>query len=312
MSSLWRQSRFLRNESKLFSATINKSKEHKSPVGNFFDFIKQWWLLISGGSFTLTIALLIGGYSSVFSGDIGASIEYVQAYIFSTGIIKIVVTLAVVILSFTALFFIPAHASTWLLEKKWHGQPVRKRILWVFTVFAICIIGSLFTVFILTFLSGGYLTNPRIAFDYFIYYSVMVCISVFYFIIVLPSLMWLLRMFGIREERDRRSWITRFLVGVMIIVLLWQPENILSVINSGNNEGYVACVYGDRVINGKSEFFAKSVFPVSYDTKGVQVFAGEYNDETKRWTNIRREYLYFNEGYEVKLGETCPGWAEGK
>ncbi len=306
MSSLWRQSRFLRNESKLFSATINKSKEHKSPVGNFFDFIKQWWLLISGGSFTLTIALLIGGYSSVFSGDIGASIEYVQAYIPSMGITKIAVILVVVMLSFTVLFFIPVHASTWLFEKKWHGQPVRKRIIWVVTVFAICIIGALFAVFILTFLSGGYLTNPRIAFKYFIYYSVMVCISVFYFIIGLPGLMRLLKKFGIREERSRRSWITRFLVGVMIIVSLWQPENILSVINSGNDEGYVACVYGDRVINGKPELFAKSVFPVSYDTKGVQVFAGEYNDETKRWTNIRREYLYFNEGYEVKLGGKCP------
>jgi putative NADH-ubiquinone oxidoreductase chain 2 len=307
MSSLWRQSRSLRNKSKLFSATITKSKKPKSPVGNFFDFIKQWWLLISGGSFALTIALLIGGYSSVFSGDIGASIEYVQAYIPSMGITKIAVILVVVMLSFTVLFFIPVHASTWLFEKKWHGQPVRKRILWVVTVFAICIIGALFAVFIITFLSGGYLTNPRIAFKYFIYYSVMVCISVFYFIIGLPGLMWLLKMFGIREERSRRSWITRFLVGVMIIVSLWQPENILSVINSGNDEGYVACVSGDRVINGKPELFAKSVFPVSYDTKGVQVFSGNYDKKTKKWSNIRREYLYFDQGYNVKFGAKCPG-----
>ena len=171
---------------------------------------------------------MIGAYSSVFSGDIGASIEYVQAYIPSMGITKIAVILVVVMLSFTVVFFIPVHASAWLFEKKWHGQPVRKRILWVVTVFAICIIGALFAVFILTFLSGGYLTNPRIAFKYFIYYSVMVCISVFYFIIVLPGLMRFLKRFGIREERGRRSWITRFLVGIMIIVSLWQPENILS------------------------------------------------------------------------------------
>ena len=32
----------------------------------------------------------------------------------------------------------------------------------------------------------------------------------------------------------------------------------------------------------------------------MQVFAGDFNEETKRWNNIRREYLYFNEGYESK------------
>lgn len=308
MSSLWRQSRSLRNESKVFTATINKSKEPKSPVGNFFDFIKQWWVLISVSSFALTIALLIGAYSSVFSGNIGASIEYVQAYIFSTGIIKIVVTLVVVILSFTVLFFIPAHASMWLFEKKWHGQPARKIILWILAVYTICIIGALFIGFILTFLSGGYLTDPSTAIGYFIYFLFRVLRLITFFILVVLILKWL----GIRVERISLSWITRFLLIIMIIVPLWQPENILSVINSGNDEGYMVCLSGNRNINGKSEFFEKTVIPVSYDSRGVQVFAGDYNDKTEKWTNIRREYLYFNEGYEVKLGKACPERAEGK
>ena len=303
MSSLWRQSRFLRNESKIFIATINKSKKPKSPDGNFFDFIKQWWVLISVSSFALTIALLIGAYSSVFSGDIGASIEYVQAYIFSTGIIKIVVTLVVVILSFTVLFFIPAHASMLLFEKKWHGQPARKIILWILAVYAIGIIGALFIGFILTFLSGGYLTDPSTARGYFKDFLIWVlCLITFFILVVL-----ILKCLGIRGDRIRRSWITGFLVGVMIIVPLWQPENMLSVINSGNDEGYMVCLSGNRNINGKSEFFEKTVIPVSYDSRGVQVFAGYYNDKTKKWSNIRRGYVYFDQGYEVKLGKACPG-----
>ena len=97
-----------------------------------------------------------------------------------------------------------------------------------------------------------------------------------------------------------------------MIITLWQPANVLLLINGGNDTGYMACVSGNRNTDGKSEFFAKTVIPVSYDSRGVQVFAGDYNDKNKRWTNIRREYLYFNEGYEVKLGETCPERAEGK
>ena len=80
-------------------------------IENYIKKIKDYWGLISVGSFALMIALLVGGYSSVFSGDIGASIEYVQAYISSMGITKIAVILVVVMLSFTVLFFVPAHAS---------------------------------------------------------------------------------------------------------------------------------------------------------------------------------------------------------
>ena len=116
----------------------------------------------------------------------------------------------------------------------------------------------------------------------------------------------------VKEKRRRRSWTTTIVAVIAIFSSLGRPENTLSFINSGNDKGYVACVSGDRDINRKSEFFAKTVLPVSYDSRGVQVFTGDYNDKTKKWTNIRRGYLYFNEGYEVKLGETCPGWAEGK
>ena len=281
-------------------------------IENYLKNIKDYWVLISVGSFALMIALLVGGYSYVFSGDIGASIEYVQAYIFSTGIIKIVVTLVVVILSFTVLSFIPAHASMWLFAKKWHGQPARKRILWILAVYAIYIIGALFIGFILTFLSGGYSTDPSAKAYSFIYFLFWTSILATWFIVATPILSGFMQMFHVKERRRCRSWITTIFVVIVMVVPLLPPKIILSVINSGNDEGYMVCLSGNRNINGKSEFFEKTVIPVSYDSRGVQVFAGDYNDKTKRWTNIRREYLYFNEGYEVKLGKTCPERAEGK
>ena len=83
MSSLWSQSRSLRNESKIFSATINKSKEPKVPVGIFFDFIKQWWIFISLGSFLFMSAIAIRAYAIKFSGNYSVAIDYVQSYTLS-------------------------------------------------------------------------------------------------------------------------------------------------------------------------------------------------------------------------------------
>lgn len=310
MFSLWRQSRFLRNEPKIFTATINKSKEPKSLVSIFFDFIKQWWALISVSSFALTIALLIGAYSSVFSGDIGASIEYVQAYISSMGITKIAVILVLVMLSFTVLFFIPAHASRWWFEEKWQGKSILKRFLWAGFVYAICIVGALFAGLIFTFLSGGYFTDPSTARGYFKDFLIWVLCSITLFIFATPILLDFMKACHVKEKRSRRSWITIIVVVIAMVGSLWSPENILLFINNGKDEGYIACVYGDRVINGKSEFFAETAIPVSYDTKGVHVFSGEYNN--KRWTNVRREYLYFDEGYKVIFGGKCPERAKLK
>ena len=326
MSSLWRQSRSLRNESKVFTATINKSKEPKSPVGNFFDFIKQWWLLISGffdfikqwwllisgGFFALIIALMVGGYSFAFSGDIGASIEYVQAYVFSGGTIKVALYLVLAVLVFTAILFLPAHASRWLFEEKWQGKSILKRILWAGVVYTICIVGALFAGLIFTFLSGGYSTAPSTAIYFYIYFFIAPIALVTYFIILVPIFLGILKNLGFKEKRSLHSWTTGFIVALIMIITLWQPANVLLLINGGNSTGYMACVSDNRNTDGKSEFFKKTVIPVSYDSRGVQVFAGDYNDKTKKWSNVRREYLYFNEGYEVKLGKACPERAEGK
>lgn len=274
-------------------------------IENYLKKIKDYWVLISVGSFALMIALLVGGYSAVFSGDIGASMEYVQAYISSMGITKIAIILVVVMLSFTVLFGMPAHASLWWFEKKWQGKSILKRILWAGVVYAICIVGAIFVGLIFTFLSGGYLTDPSATAYYFIYFLIWTFILVTFFIAATPILSGFMEMFYVKEKRRRRSWTTTIVVVIAMVGFLWNPEKILSVINSGNDKGYMACVYGDRVIGGKSEFFAETVIPVSYDTKGVQVFAGNYNEDVNKWSNVRQEYLYFDQGYNIKRGVKC-------
>lgn len=281
-------------------------------IENYLKKIKDYWVLISVGSFALMIALLVGGYSAVFSGDIVASIEYVQAYISSMGITKIAVILVVVMLSFTVLFFVPAHASRWWFEEKWQGKSILKGILWAGVVYAICIVGALFAGLIFTFLSGGYSTDPRTTAYYFIFFLIWTFILATLFIFATPILSGFMEMFHVKEKRRRRSWTTTIVVVIAMGGFLWNPGNILSVINSGNDKGYIACVSGDRDINGKSEFFAKTVIPVSYDTRGVQVFAGNYNEDVNKWSNIRQEYLYFDQGYNIKRGEKCPEWVESK
>lgn len=284
-----------------------KIENYLAGIKDWLAGIKDWWVLISVSSFALMIALLIGAYSSVFSGDIGASIEYVQAYISSMGITKIAVILVVVMLSFTVLFFIPAHASRWWFEEKWQGKSIPKIILWAVAVYAICILGALFAGSIFTFLSGGYSTDPSATAYYFTYFPSWTFILATVFIFATPILLNRMKACHVRGRRRRRSWITTIVVVIAMVVPLWQPENILSVINSGNDKGYMVCLSGNRNINGKSEFFEKTVIPVSYDSRGVQVFAGYYNDKTKKWSNIRRGYIYFDQGYEVKLGKACPG-----
>ena len=275
-------------------------KDWLAGIKDWLAGIKDWWVLISGGSLALIIALMIGGYSSVFSGNVEASIEYVQAYIFSVGIIKIAVYLVVAVLVFTVMFFMPAHVTLWWFEEKGQGK---SRLRGFIRSLPVCIMSALFVTLILTFLSGGYLVDPSAALRNFIYLLSVTCFFVFYFTVLGPLV---LKITGFKTKELRRSWTTRILAGLIVFIALLQPANVLLLINGGNDTGYMACVSGDRNINGKSEFFAKTVIPVSYDTRGVQVFTGDYNEDVNKWSNIRQEYLYFDQGYSIKRGEKCP------
>lgn len=114
MSSLWRQSRSLKNESKISSATINKSKEPKGPVG-FFDFIKQWWIFITIGSYLFMVSVLVYAYTDIFSGDIVNATDYVQYYVINNSY-RVILFLIITIIPIS-LFFYPWFSLSYMFYK---------------------------------------------------------------------------------------------------------------------------------------------------------------------------------------------------
>lgn len=60
----------------------------------------------------------------------------------------------------------------------------------------------------------------------------------------------------------------------------------------------VSCV----VDSYNSKNSGRTSLPVSYDTRGVHVFTGNYDPGTGKWTNVHREYLQFEKGYKVTSG----------
>ena len=123
MSSLWRQSRSLKNESKLSSATINKSKEPKGPV-YFFDFIKQWWIFITIGSYLFMVSVLVYAYTDIFSGDIVNAIDYVQYYVINNSY-RVILFLVIAIIPIS-LFFYPWFSLSYMVYKETKGENKNK------------------------------------------------------------------------------------------------------------------------------------------------------------------------------------------
>lgn len=82
--------------------------------------------------------------------------------------------------------------------------------------------------------------------------------------------------------------------------------DFVDVIN-WDGSGYASCIKDGSNPNDKGV----TALPISYDTRGVQVFTGEYDSNSKKWKNegengIHREYLQFEKGYKVTSGACKP------
>ena len=89
---------------------------------------------------------------------------------------------------------------------------------------------------------------------------------------------------------------------VMLVVINFSGD-FVDVIN-WDGSGYASCIK-DRT---NSDDKGVTALPISYDTRGVQVFTGEYDSHVKKWKNdgsnvVHREYLQFDRGYKVIPGE---------
>ena len=92
---------------------------------------------------------------------------------------------------------------------------------------------------------------------------------------------------------------------MMLIINL--SGDFVGVIN-WDGSGYASCIKDRSNPDDKGV----TALPISYDTRGVQVFTGEYDSNSKKWKNegenvIHREYLQFEKGYKVTSGACKSG-----
>lgn len=313
MSSLWRQSRSLKNESKLSSATINKSKEPKGPV-YFFDFIKQWWTFISLGSFLFMSAIAIRAYTIKFSGNYSVAIDYVQSYTLS-GPYKWITYSIIYFLVGVASVGVPFFLGYRYVQKQKYKEnqkvwSILCNIVWNCVLSGF--IGGILFIFLVLYYSGLdiihwgdaiyisrelLITNIALMFIYiFIYHTQRLGVRV------------------VRKEKYEKVYNILFSI-IMIISLfgtLFLSDSDIADILVGGKEGDVSCVKD----TSNPEDKGVTALPVSYDARGVQVFTGEYESNVKKWkgegeNGIHREYLQFEKGYKVTSGVCESGSPSG-
>ena len=295
MSSLWRQSRFLRNESKIFTATINKSKEPKSSVGNFFDFIKQWWFFITIGSNLFMVSVSVFAYKDMFSGDIINATDYVQYYVINNSY-RVILFLVITIIPIS-LFFYPWFSLSYMVYKEPKGEnknkfeKVYKLInmyivsfgpLWaifiVFVIFYSLLSSSLYPT---TLRNGSQIFNSATVFR-MVSGGIILSLVIFGFMYVTLSGFSKMFIFVMSIFSILLYIVSIFLVFRMVIFTYSGVSCVVDSYNSKNS--------------------GRTSLPVSYDTRGVHVFTGNYDPGTGKWTNVHREYLQFEKGYKVTSG----------
>lgn len=300
MSSLWRQSRSLKNESKISSATINKSKEPKGPVG-FFDFIKQWWIFITIGSYLFMVSVLVYAYTDIFSGDIVNATDYVQYYVINNSY-RVILFLIITIIPIS-LFFYPWFSLSYMFYKEPKGENKKKfekfyklinmyiksfGPIWVISIVLaiLCYILSLSS-YSTTYRNRNQILSSDIE-------KKVSSIVVFMVIIFFLSLM----IFGcmyltLSDLSNGIIFIISFFSILLYIGSIFLVFRMVIFSYSG-----VSCV----VDSYNSKNSGRTSLPVSYDTRGVHVFTGNYDPGTGKWTNVHREYLQFEKGYKVTSG----------
>ena len=93
------------------------------------------------------------------------------------------------------------------------------------------------------------------------------------------------------------------LVATFVMMLIINLSGDFVGVINWDGSGYASCIKDRSNPDDKGV----TALPLSYDTRGVQVFTGEYDSNSKKWKNegenvIHREYLQFEKGYKVTSG----------
>ena len=295
MSSLWRQGRSLKNKSKIIYSHINNSKEPKNPVGSFFGFIKQWWIFITIGSYLFMVSVLVYAYTDIFSGDIINATDYVQYYAINYSY-RVILFLGITIVPISLIFY-PWFSMSYMVYKESKGKNKSRfgKVCKLINMYAVSFgpIWVMFTVFLFFYYisSFPYLTTYRNGSQ--IFNSIIYIVMIFLSSLFIFGGMYLFS----SGLSNGLIFITSIISIISCVVFAFFVFKIFVFSFSG-----VSCV----VDSYNSKNSGRTSLPVSYDTRGVHVFTGNYDPSTEKWINVHREYLQFEKGYKVTSGACKP------
>lgn len=303
MKKKQRISKYIKSNNE-FKHKNDNLKGYLKSLKESFKFIKENWLMVSSLLVICLCITLIRAYSVVFSGNIGAAAEYVQYYI-TGNIYKLIAFISIPFGIIVATVIIPMCVSTVLIRDSKYGKleemsrdiskrrvSVIKTLIW--HALLIWLINFLITLSINFSLLYFLVVENKYLFWIFkqsLIISLFSLLIPFVMIIVCTSV-------GDKIKLKVCMLISTF---VMLVVINFSGD-FVDVIN-WDGSGYASCIK-DRTNSGDKGVTA---LPVSYDTRGVQVFTGEYDSHVKKWKNdgsnvVHREYLQFDRGYKVIPG----------
>lgn len=258
-----------------------------SHMRKIFIFIKEWWILISFLLSLFVYAVAIRGYVMYFSGNSDAAVEYVNAFILG-GSYKWIFFTAINVILFLIFIGTPIMTIDITVEKyyrEWENFRISHKIRIVLIAALVQLACELI---VLIFVQNILGSSERFIFSF---------VKFIFLIIVL--------FLSLESYENNLKNIIFITIPLLIFAIYFLfPFNPMDSLNR-NNSDYVSCI--KDVSNPDKP--GVNALPVSYDSRGVQVFTGEYDSESKKWKNdkdngnvVHREYLQFNKGYQVLPG----------
>ncbi|OFK73953.1 hypothetical protein [Rothia sp. HMSC065G12] len=320
------------------SESQQNQKYKTSPIFRGFLYslltiLKENWHIIAAVSFSYMVFISRNIYSELFSGNVDVAIEFTQAY-YLNNLYRVILYFCVYVIYFAGMIIsLSCIVSDEDIKIKYilDRARVQKWPSW-----RICFLksfyGSLY--FMIVVYIVLYLTK-MFTFKTFLK-EVLFYVIVFMVSIVAMLFLNLLNAYSMKKTHEILSFISRksklyriailltsrkfivsFCVFLILAIITFIPS--CSVVSYGYidvayRKGYISC------ISSEDGSFSKNGIPVSYDSRGVNVFTGEYyldesleyfNGENVekgyRWRNIHREYLQFEKGYKVTSGACNSG-----
>ena len=271
MKKKQRISKYIKSNNE-FKHKNDNLKGYLKSLKESFKFIKENWLMVSSLLVICLCITLIRAYSVVFSGNIGAAAEYVQYYI-TGNIYKLIAFISIPFGIIVATVIIPMCVSTVLIRDSKYGKleemsrDISKRrvsviktliwhalLIWLFNFLITLSIN--FSLLYFLVVENKYLFW---IFEQSLIISLSSLLIPFVMVIVCASV-------GDKIKLKVCMLISTF---VMLVVINFSGD-FVDVIN-WDGSGYASCIK-DRT---NSDDKGVTALPISYDTRGVQVFTGE-------------------------------------